>query len=290
MPSSITHALIAEESAKTFPPEAAQAAARHPDLFFLGAQGPDPYFFARPMGRAENVGKQLHRAHIYPAFLSLLACVKQAEGASRERALAYAAGYLAHYAADTLFHPPLYRLLSERKLRGMAHQQLENDWDVYFLSRLRGGSVEGYPFPFTVEGAMRDNTLFCIYRALAAVYDAHPTARELRGGLKRFSQYLHHFHRNAFRRQRRWERVEGALRLSPRLGCLYPREVPMPEILGGEAFLRYTEGRAQTADELFFQAVERTTALVERFCAALGGAPLEKALFDMHLLTGEHTA
>ena len=45
MPSSITHELIAEAAAEAFPEEIRRLAGDHPDYFFLGAQGPDLFFF-----------------------------------------------------------------------------------------------------------------------------------------------------------------------------------------------------------------------------------------------------
>ena len=47
MPSSITHLLIAEDASKSFAPKIGNAVRTHPDYFYLGAQGPDPFFFLK---------------------------------------------------------------------------------------------------------------------------------------------------------------------------------------------------------------------------------------------------
>ena len=62
MPASITHELIARECLKLLPAPAADAACRAPDYYFLGAQGPDLFFFHAPFRRdLPNLGKSLHR-------------------------------------------------------------------------------------------------------------------------------------------------------------------------------------------------------------------------------------
>ena len=53
MPSSITHELIAEEAIKRLPEKIRKIVQDSPDEFFLGAQGPDVFFFYRIGCRSE---------------------------------------------------------------------------------------------------------------------------------------------------------------------------------------------------------------------------------------------
>ena len=55
MPSSITHALIAREAAERLPEQLQAAIAAAPEAYFLGAQGPDMFFFAK---KGEQTGGQ----------------------------------------------------------------------------------------------------------------------------------------------------------------------------------------------------------------------------------------
>ena len=113
MPSSITHQLIADEALPALPPEAARAAERNYDYYFLGAQGPDVFFFYRPLSKSEpNLGKFLHRERVFDVFTLFSCYLKTLAGEEKERITAYVAGYISHYCADTAFHPFVYNYLN----------------------------------------------------------------------------------------------------------------------------------------------------------------------------------
>ena len=72
MPSSITHLLIAEDASKSFAPKIGNAVRTHPDYFYLGAQGPDPFFFLKILSKEKNFGSLLHDVpyETFTAFFS----------------------------------------------------------------------------------------------------------------------------------------------------------------------------------------------------------------------------
>lgn len=275
MPSSITHALIAKAALPLLPDAVRAAAEREPDYYLLGAQGPDLFFFYRPLSRKEyNLGKTLHRKNVYEWFSALLSALSGREGEERDKCLSYALGFCSHLSADAVFHPFVYAFLEHTAAPKKTHQIVENDWDVYFLREKEGKSAAGYRFPFSVKKIAREGVLFRYVRDAAA-----SLGREVKkGAFKRmfriFGWYLHHFHRAHFK----YLRPLG-------FSYLYPRKKPTEGCLNGETF--ETLSGAKDADELFERAAEQSAERIGAFFEALGGKPLEKELFSRHMLTGE---
>ena len=289
MPAVITHALISEESAKQFPPNLLGAVRKHPDYFFLGSQGPDLFFFYRPLSRKEdNVGQFLHRSRVEDFFSCLLETLRgETDGVRYERMLAYAAGFVSHYSADTIFHPVVYALIKEDG-GGLKHQQIENDWDVYFLRKYRGKEAEKLIFPFSTKKIIRDGDLFAFFSFLCEKLGRRKaTNGRFASAIRLFARYLRVFHGRCYLLQRRWEKTERFFRIKPRLSRLYPRETPSPEVLDGERLLNVSGGK--NADELFCDAVEQSARLAGLFSDALVTGELPRGIFDKNYLTAQKT-
>ncbi len=275
MPSSITHELIAAQSLSLLRCNARELIERAPDYFYLGAQGPDLFFFYRPLA-GDNLGKLLHRTRVHDWFTALLKALPGHTGEEFEKCLAYALGFCSHLAADIIFHPFVYRYLGETGADRFTHQEIENDWDVYFLASLRGTTPENYRFPFDLKQISADGILFCYLAEAGRLFGRELSASAFRRMLAGFSAYLRHFHR-----------AHGRI-LKPFLPALYPRETPSPAYLGGGSFQRLANGLGKDADALFRRAAEesaeRICAFLEAFNADMG---LPESLFSFHMLTGE---
>lgn len=268
MPSSITHLLIAQDASKFFPQNIQNAVRAHPDYFYLGAQGPDPFFFLNVLSKEKNFGKLLHELP-YPTFTAFRARYRQTPDA---RAAAYLAGYCSHYATDVVFHPFVYAFLKETNARGMVHQRMENDWDVFFLRRERGLEAERLSAPFRPEKIATEGVLYGLFCALAAQAGRRPPKkRAFCIALKRFYKYVVFFHGKCYKTQRRWQKTERALHLKPRLSCLYPQE--SPAVLPDEG----------TAVRFYEAAVSETARLVPLLFAPA----LPEADFSKNLHTGK---
>ncbi len=276
MPSSITHELIARESEELLPAGAKNAISCAPDYYFLGAQGPDLFFFYRPLlSRKHNFGRFLHTQKVYEWFSALMNLLP-AEGRARECCLAYALGFCSHLAADTVFHPFVYNFLRENGNPRYRHQRIENDWDVYFLRALTGRTPYGYAYSFHGKEIVREKILFPYLQACAKAVGKELSPRPFRRMMRLFWLYLTHFHK-----KRRPLSTFG-------LGDLYPRERPDPAVLGGERFSALSLGKGGDADKLFLAATrESATCISAFFDAAMSNAPLPKTLFSRNLLTGE---
>ena len=272
MPSGITHELIARSAAALLKKEERALCLAAPDYFYLGAQGPDLYFFYKPLEMKKNLGKVLHRGAVYRWFECLLSALTSRTGTEREKCLAYALGFCTHLEADGEFHPFVYRYLRENSCKKREHQRIENDWDVYFLRTLEGKEVRGYVFPFDLKKLSREGVLYAYLRDAAALFGKKIKKGAFKRMLLLFRWYCLHFHRRHFRY------------LLPVFPQLYPRRTPAEDVLGGERFSRLAGEKS--ADALFLLAAERSAERMREFLSALDGTPLPAA-FSRHLLTGE---
>ncbi len=272
MPSGITHALIAKSAAALLNREDRRPISAAPDYFYLGAQGPDLYFFYKPLEMKKNWGKILHRGAVYRWFAALLAALSSRTGEEREKCLAYALGSCTHSEADRAFHPFVYGYLKEKGLKKKVHQRIENDWDVYFAATLEEKDVRGYEFPFDLKKIAREGVLYAYLKDAADIFGKKIKKGAFKRALLLFRWYCLHFHRRHFRY------------LLPLLPQLYPSRKTDPDVLEGEIFARLTGEK--NADALFLTAAERSAERMIDFLRAMDGEPLPDD-FSRHLLTGE---
>lgn len=282
MPSSITHQLIAEEAVNRLPLPVRETAEKHRDYFILGAQGPDALFFIKPLSKKEfNIGRYLHRYDVYETFRFFLRYLETLSAENLSRMTAYVAGFVSHYAADTVFHPFVYAYVKAHGRRGMLHQLIETDWDVYF-ARTHGQSAVGWKFPFSAKKLCREQELYFLYRALSEKLNRLPLKQKtFQKGIKNFTRYLWFFHRASYAKF--WARTERIFHLEPKLSCLYPREKINRNFLESRDFFALSGGQGQNADELFLLAVSKSARLCEQFFSG----ELSRSEFNKSFLTAE---
>lgn len=73
------------------------------NAYFIGAQGPDPFFYERIFNSALNIGTLLHQQDVDRSLSLLYACAM-----GDETLRSYFCGYLCHYALDQTAHPFIY--------------------------------------------------------------------------------------------------------------------------------------------------------------------------------------
>ena len=114
-------------------------------LYQIGLQGPDIFFYNIPILRHRdyrNVGSHMHEYHVNRFFrncLNEIAAISSKQ--QREQAISYMAGFLCHYAADSICHPYVYgRIQYETDGKGSRfhglHAELENDIDTLLLKAI----------------------------------------------------------------------------------------------------------------------------------------------------------
>ncbi len=115
-------------------------------LYQLGLQGPDIFFYNIPNLRHRDyrsVGSNMHDSRVNDFFRTCLAEIADISSKQqREQAIAYFAGYLCHYVADSVCHPYVYgRIQNQAESRGLGihglHAQLENDIDAILLWKFK---------------------------------------------------------------------------------------------------------------------------------------------------------
>ena len=115
-------------------------------LYQIGLQGPDIFFYNIPILRHRdyrNVGSHMHEYHVNLFFrncLNEIAAISSKQ--QREQAVSYMAGFLCHYAADSICHPYVYgRIQYETDGKGSRfhglHAELENDIDTLLLRKFK---------------------------------------------------------------------------------------------------------------------------------------------------------
>ena len=283
MPSQYTHQLIAEAVLDRLP-EHIRAAISSPAAFALGAQGGDAFFFCWLGSPRRNLGRRMHCGEIYRDFCMLAG----AQGAQQR---SYAAGYVCHYAADTVFHPFVYALCEqfgrEESARAKWHAYIESDLDAYFIASRLGIPVAAYRMP--VRYADVDvSALAPLFRAVAGVRLSEHTVR---AALRRFFAYVGIFRDEFGRRRRFFAGAERFLHAPRLLSCLYRRVDYDARVLNaaGERWCNPSDPRQSScegADALFERAVSTGVRLVTELYLAQRGAALPKPDFSLHFLKG----
>lgn len=130
MPTTYTHYKFALRVQECLPEEYRQIIFRHPDLYYMGAMGPDLLFYTLPSMYTYNISNETHKRSGKDWF-SHMGRVLLEQG-TEEKWLAYLYGYLTHYAADRACHAYIDACAEE----GIAsHYLTEAEWDRYYLVR-----------------------------------------------------------------------------------------------------------------------------------------------------------
>lgn len=142
MPAFCTHYVFAKEMIPTIKKEYPSLNINK-DAVFLGAQGPDVFFFHRACpwmkGKAmRNIGSDIHRAKPEILFDSMADYFKK--NGKNSIALSYCYGFIMHYSLDRICHPYVYamqeKLIKQNKLWNphTAHNTIELSLDTYILN------------------------------------------------------------------------------------------------------------------------------------------------------------
>ncbi len=266
MPAPYTHYAVAKEVFSLLGKNLQRTLLPHLPLYFFGSQGADFCFFYPTRTRNKmNLGRTLHRnGYEFFRILSLFA-------RSDDNALAYALGYITHYATDATFHPFVY-YLSGKSLR--KHSQVESALDGY-LRHVHEHGLHPDPFSDYLRPSLNEeqiDTVFLFYSAYATVNSYLPLAKST------FKKSVFAF--NAYTGISL--RIFGRKRL----------RVPISVLTNAEKRIWHNpkapfEQSKDGADELFEKSVKRAVAYIEQFQNAVSQkkAP-PKESFSKSFLSG----
>jgi len=149
VPALLTHYLCGDEMVKSVDtPEIIEVIDSHRNLFNLGTQGPDIFFYHNAWPWAEGkslskVGSKLHHEKVKAFFEYALEAIEKEKGEGKEKLLAYIYGYLCHYSLDTHTHPYIYYKTGfamdekdDKKKYDAYHRKFEAEIDVIMTEEI----------------------------------------------------------------------------------------------------------------------------------------------------------
>lgn len=148
MPAFIAHHVFAEEALALLPEGAAVLCESFSDLYFWGAQGPDPLAFhdAPLLGPLVPLCDRLHTGDPLPLFEHLCRTCRGSQPKT-----VWALGFLTHYVLDHLVEPLLldaaekYQIRTGRASLEQAHLQVSAELDRAIITEFLSGSASDYP-------------------------------------------------------------------------------------------------------------------------------------------------
>ena len=147
LPGFTTHYLFGVKSYNDLPNNYLKhVISKYRGLYQIGLQGPDIFFYNIPILRHRdyrNVGSYMHEHHVNLFFRNYLNEIFSIQSRQqREQAISYFAGFLCHYAADSICHPYVYGRIqyntegNPSQIHGL-HAKLENDIDLLLLRKFK---------------------------------------------------------------------------------------------------------------------------------------------------------
>ncbi|MDP4120388.1 MAG: zinc dependent phospholipase C family protein [Bacillota bacterium] len=131
---------------------------KHENLYNLGTQGPDLFFFCMSL-KAAKLGKLMHKKDINQFYERAIAFIKTKNGTQKDKLYAYLCGFLSHYALDTIGHPFVYYFSGFSGINGELsgkfgtyHRRFEATLDTVLTEKL-GGTT-----PYSLNVAKKMNT------------------------------------------------------------------------------------------------------------------------------------
>ena len=163
MPDIAMHHSFGQEVRASLPQEIQEFLAEVPFTFAL--YGPDIWFMHRPWQRRQGRGRRMHTTRT-GAFLMSLA-LRTRNGFSPRETFAYLAGFLCHYALDSVTHPYIIWQTTHTWPSVRAHRDFEHALDVLLVKR------EGYwgeKHPLTDHHYPELTLPACLAEDLNAIY------------------------------------------------------------------------------------------------------------------------
>ena len=129
MPAAYAHLRFGNQSLPWLPKEARLLARNFPQLYEVGLQGPDLFFYYNPVLSSE-IGKLGYRVHHQSGREFFTNALETLGHGASDAAKAYLYGVLGHYCLDSLCHP----FVAAANAAGEAgHVEMESDFDRFLM-------------------------------------------------------------------------------------------------------------------------------------------------------------
>ena len=205
MPAIITHSFFAEDTLRNIKdPVLKNEILSRMDLFYLGAQGPDIFFYykAKPWIKydgIEKLGNIMHENRVDTFFEESIYYLEGLKGSSRfYDLLTYLMGYLCHYALDRNTHPLIHYsagidngLIKATRKYYNHHRRLESTIDYFSLLNrglkpVRFKSFELVSIRKKFEPVLTDYYIFILDK----VYNTTISSNQVRSAVHDISRVL----------------------------------------------------------------------------------------------------
>lgn len=190
MPGFTTHYLLGVRAYQAMPScTLKHLIARHHNLYQLGLQGPDLFFYYVPGMRHSgyrNVGLAMHDYRAGKFFECCIRHIGTLPTRQQQRmAIAFVAGFLSHYAADSICHPFIYARTgydaAHPTISSMGrHADLENDIDAILLWHYKKKKPSEFSQTATICLNVQERQFIARYLADCINETYYPISRENR--------------------------------------------------------------------------------------------------------------
>jgi len=129
------------------------------ELFLIGCQGPDPFFFVQmtpTFKLCKQFGSLMHIEKVEEAIESLRRIALSLPVPKQQLVAAYLSGFLCHYTLDSIMHPFVYAhqtAICNAGVKGLdssdgraVHAQIEADLDMMLLHQRKGVGLREYNY------------------------------------------------------------------------------------------------------------------------------------------------
>ena len=132
MPSTYAHRRFGADVLALLPDGLRQTLEQHRELYDMGLHGPDLMFYYKALqtNPVNRLGNAMHEEKGEVFFTRARAVVEHA--ADKDAALAYALGFVCHFALDSTCHPFVEQFTRES---GVTHCEIETEFDNMLLRR-----------------------------------------------------------------------------------------------------------------------------------------------------------
>jgi hypothetical protein len=150
------------------------------EVFLLGNQGPDPFFYTLRTARLVRIkkfGSLMHHEKANEALEAFRRLALSMPEPERNLLLAYLLGFVCHFTLDSIMHPFVYAQQYafcdagveglDRRDGSIVHGQIEADLDMMLLRRHCGKGIRSYDYTRDILKADED-----ALRLLDAAYEA----------------------------------------------------------------------------------------------------------------------
>lgn len=132
MPSTYAHRRFGANVLEHLPGEAKMKIKAYRELYDMGLHGPDLlfYYHALSSNKVNRLGNAMHEEPGEAFFLPAREVIRKAE--NRDAALAYALGFVCHFALDSTCHPCVEAYV---RSSGVSHCEIETEFDNMLMRR-----------------------------------------------------------------------------------------------------------------------------------------------------------